>query len=257
MPVAVAITRAVSSALGRCELTHLARAPIDVEAARAQHRAYERALAAAGYRVEQLEADAAMPDSVFVEDMAIVLDDLAILTRPGAESRRLEMPAIAATLAAYRPLVEIQPPGTVDGGDVLVAGRTVFVGRSTRTNADAVRQIRRILEPFGYAVVETRVSDCLHLKSAATMLDEARLLVNPRWIDAAAFDGFTLVEVAPEEPAAANALRLADRVIVAAAFPRTADRIAALGLRVERVEAGELAKAEGAVTCCSLIVVGR
>ena len=257
MPEAVAITRAVSSALGDCELTCQPRVPIDVGVARAQHLAYEQGLAAAGYRVERLDADSAMPDSVFVEDLAIVFDELAILTRPGADSRRREMPAIAAALAAYRPLREIQPPGTVDGGDVLVVGRNVYVGRSTRTNDAAAVQIRRILEPFGYTVVETDVHECLHLKSAVTALDEDRLLVNPAWIDAAAFDGFTLVEVAPEEPSAANALRLADRVIAARAFPRTAERIAALGLQVDLVDASELAKAEGAVTCCSLIVIGR
>jgi dimethylargininase len=103
-------------------------------------------------------------------------------------------------------------------------------------------------------VVETAVRECLHLKSAVTAIDDERLLVNPAWIDASAFDGFARVEVSPDEPAAANVLRLADRVIAATAFPRTADRIAALGVRVERVDASELAKAEGAVTCCSLIV---
>jgi dimethylargininase len=229
---------------------------IDVELARTQHRAYERALAAAGYRVEQLEADETMPDSVFVEDLAVIFDEMAILTRPGAGSRRPEMPAIAAALAAYRPLHAIQAPATVDGGDVLVAGRHVFVGGSTRTNHEAAVQMRQLLEPLGYTVVQTDVRGCLHLKSAVTALDEHRLLVNPSWVDAGAFAGFTLVEIAPDEPSAANVLRLADRIIAAAAFPRTADRVAALGLRVERVDASELAKAEGAVTCCSLIVAG-
>ena len=254
MPEAIAITRAVSPALAACELTHLTRVPIDVAAARAQHADYERALAGAGYRVERLDADAEMPDSVFVEDMAVVFDELAILTCPGAASRRREMPAIAAALAAHRPLQDIQPPATVDGGDVLVAGRHVFVGLSSRTNEAAVTQMRRILEPLGYTVVATEVGGCLHLKSAVTALDDERLLVNPDWIDRAAFGPFTLIEVAPEEPSAANVLRLADRIIVAKAFPRTAGRIAALGLRIEPVEASELAKAEGAVTCCSLIV---
>ena len=257
MPEAVAITRAVSPALAECELTYLARVPIDIDVARAQHHAYEQALAAAGYRVERLDSDSAIPDSVFVEDMAIVFDELAILTRPGADSRRREMPAVAAALAAFRPLQEIQPPGAVDGGDVLVAGRRVFVGRSTRTNQAAAIQIRRLVEPLGYTVTETEVRGCLHLKSAVTVLDDDRLLVNPEWIDAPSFDGFTLVDVAPEEPSAANALRLADRIIFARAFPRTADRIAALGLRLELVDASELAKAEGAVTCCSLIVESR
>lgn len=256
MQEAVAITRSVSAGLAQCELTFQERVPIDLELARAQHGAYERALAAAGYRVERLDADASMPDAVFVEDMAIVFDELAILTRPGADSRRSELPAIAAALAAYRPLQAIQPPATVDGGDVLVAGRHVFVGRSTRTNDAAATQMRRILEPFGYTVIQTGVREVLHLKSAVTALGDDRLLVNPQWIDAAAFSGFTLVDVAPEEPSAANVLRLADRVLVAKAYPRTADRISALGVRVEIVDASELAKAEGALTCCSVIVPG-
>ena len=253
---AVAITRDVSASIADCELTHLARVPIDVVVARAQHYVYERALTDAGYLVEHLDADAEMPDSVFVEDMAVVFDELAILTRPGAESRRREMPAIAAALARYRPLQVIQPPGTIDGGDVLVTGRRVFVGLSSRTNDAAIVQMRRTLGVFGYEVCATAVRGCLHLKSAVTSLGDDRLLVNREWIDTAAFDGFTLVDVAPEEPSAANALQLADRIVFARGFPRTADRIAALGLRVELVDASELAKAEGAVTCCSLIISG-
>jgi dimethylargininase len=255
MPKAVAITRAVSGALASCELTCQPRVPIDVEVARVQHRAYEQALQTSGYRVEHLDSDHTMPDSVFVEDIAVVLDEVAILTRPGADSRRRETPAIAAALAAYRPLQQIEPPGTVDGGDVLVAGRYLFVGRSTRTNDAAIAQLHHVLAPLGYTVVATAVrGDCLHLKSAVTALDDDRLLVNRAWIDPASFGGFTLVDVAPDEPSAANVLRLADRLIVASAFPRTADCLEALGYRVERVDASELAKAEGAVTCCSLIV---
>jgi dimethylargininase len=252
----VAITRDVSDELASCQLTHQPRVPIDVGVARAQHRAYEKALAAAGYRVEHLAAAAGMPDSVFVEDIAIVFDELAILTRPGAESRRAEMPAIATALAAHRRLEAIQPPATIDGGDVLVAGRSVFVGQSTRTNQAAVEQLRRILGPHGYTIVEVRVGGCLHLKSAVTALDDHRLLVNPAWIDRAGFGGFIIVEVDPGEPAAANVLRLADRIVAAKAFPRTAERIAALGMTVDAVDASELAKAEGAVTCCSLIIPG-
>ena len=250
----VAITRAVSPAMEACELTHLARVPIDVELARAQHREYEQALVDAGYRVERLETSLEMPDAVFVEDIAVVFDELAIITRPGAESRRRETPAVAAALAAYRALHVIQPPATVDGGDVLVVGRRVFVGRSSRTNDAAIAQMRQMLGPLGYTVCDTVVSGCLHLKSAVTALDDGLLLVNRDWIDAAAFGGFTLVEVDPEEPAAANALRLADRIVVSASFPRTADRLRQRGLRLEMVEASEVAKAEGAVTCCSLLV---
>jgi dimethylargininase len=191
---------------------------------------------------------------VFVEDIAIVFDELAIVTRPGAESRRRETSAVAAALAAYRPLHTIEPPATVDGGDVLVVGRRVFVGRSSRTNEAAVVQIRQILQPYGYTVRDTVVHGCLHLKSAVTALADDVLLVNRAWIDAAAFEGFTLVDVEPAEPAAANALRLDDRIIFPAAFPRTAERLTQRGLRLTIVDAAELAKAEGALTCCSLIV---
>jgi len=250
----VAITRAVSPALASCELTYLDRSPIDVDRARAQHRAYEQALVAAGGRVQQLETSAEMPDSVFVEDIAVVFPELAVVTRPGAESRHGEVAAVAAALAPFRRLYDIQAPGTMDGGDVLVAGRRVVVGVSTRTNEAAVAQLRRILGPFGYAVCATKVTGCLHLKSAVTALDDATLLVNRDWIEPAAFIGFTLVDVDPAEPSAANALRLPDRIVFPSAFPRTARRIAARGLRVVTVDADELAKAEGAVTCCSLIV---
>ena len=230
MPAGIAITRAVSAALGDCELTHLERVPIDVELARAQHREYEQALREAGYLVEHLESTNEMPDSVFVEDIAVVFDELAIITRPGAESRRVETPAVAGALARHRPLHVIEAPGTVDGGDVLVAGKQVFVGLSTRTNDHAAVQMARVLQPHGYKVREVVVHDCLHLKSAVTALSDDLLLVNPAWIDRATFDGFALVEVDPEEPTAANALRLDDRILYSASFPRTAARLERRGL---------------------------
>jgi len=255
--VFVAITRRVSPAFADCELTHLERAPIDLERARAQHRAYEQALIAAGGLVQQLDTSADMPDSVFVEDTAVVFPEIAIVTRPGALSRRAEIPAIALALAAFRPLRSIEAPGTLDGGDVLVAGRHVFVGQSTRTNAIAVAQMQRILAPFGYTVCGISIGDCLHLKSAVTALDETTLLIDRSLVEAGAFAGFTLLDVDPGERRAANALRLPDRVIFPSAFPRTACAIERLGFRVDRVDADELAKAEGAVTCCSLIVEGQ
>ena len=254
MPAGIAITRAVSAALGDCELTHLERVPIDVELARAQHREYEQALREAGYFIEHLESTNEMPDSVFVEDIAVVFDELAIITRPGAPSRRIETPAVADALARHRRLHVIEAPGTVDGGDVLVGGKQVFVGLSTRTNDHAAVQMARLLQPHGYTVREVVVHDCLHLKSAVTTLSDDLLLVNPAWIDRGTFEGFALVEVDAEEPMAANALRLDDRILYSASFPRTAARLERRGLRVERVPASEVAKAEGAVTCCSLIL---
>lgn len=257
MPNAVAITRAVSPAFAACELTHLDRVAIDVDLARAQHRAYEKALMDAGCVVERLDTSGDMPDSVFVEDMAVVFDELAIVTRPGAASRRLECEAVKAALAIYRPLHVIEPPGTVDGGDVLLVGRRVFVGLSSRTNEAAVVQMRQVLEPLGYTVIPTVVRGCLHLKSAVTALSDDMLLANRQWIHEAEFQGFSLVDVDEREPSAANALRLVDRIILSASFPRTAERVARAGLHTQLVEATEVAKAEGAVTCCSLIIDSR
>ena len=250
----VALTRDVSPSLAQCELTHLDRVAIDVDRARRQHEAYRRALIAAGCRVEELQSTAEMPDSVFVEDAAVVFDELAIITRPGARSRRIEIGAVAEALGRWRPLRRIEAPGIVDGGDVLVAGRRVFVGITTRTNDHAVAQMRAILTPHRYTVCAVAIADCLHLKSAVTALDDVVLLLNPDWVSADAFRGFEIIEIDSHEPFAANALRLPDRVIFPSAFPRTADRIRARGYRVELVDSDELAKAEGGVTCCSLIV---
>jgi dimethylargininase len=249
-----ALTREVSPALAVCELTHLERCSIDVDRARAQHTAYERALGDAGCTVERLPATADMPDSVFIEDIAVVLDEFAIVTRPGAESRRGEVPAVVEALGRYRSVHTIQPPATIDGGDVLVVGRRVFIGRSTRTNADAIVQMRRLLTPSGYTVCDASVRGCLHLKSAVTAVAADVLLANPGWLEAPVLADFDVVVVDPGEPMAANALRVGDRVIYPTAFPRTAERLAARGFNLQLVDASELAKAEGAVTCCSLII---
>ena len=249
----IAITREVSPAIGRCELTHLERQPIDLELARAQHRAYQACLANLGCQVQALPAAPDLPDSVFVEDVAIVLDELAILTRPGAESRRPEVAAVAEALRPYRTLYAIEAPGTVDGGDVLRVGRRLFVGLSTRSNAAAIDQMRALLAPYGYTVQGVPVAGCLHLKSAVTQVAGDTLLIHRAWVDPGAFDGLALIDVDPSEPYAANALRVGQALVYPAAFPRTRGRLEARGLTVLPVDVSELAKAEGAVTCCSLI----
>ncbi len=251
--VIVALTREISPAMAACELTHLERVPIDVERARAQHRQYEQALVEAGCQIERLPSSPEMPDSVFVEDIAIVFDELAIVTNPGAASRRVEVPAIAQALERHRPLTCIAPPGTMDGGDVMAVGRRVYVGLSTRTNASGVAQMRAALAPHGYTVCAVKVHGCLHLKSAITAVADDLLLVNPRWVEQDAFNGYRFVEVDPSEPMAANALRVGDVVIVSDACPRTAERLTRTGLHVRAIDASEVAKAEGAVTCCSVI----
>jgi dimethylargininase len=252
----IAITREISDDIAACELTHLERVPIDLARAREQHEVYERALEALGCRVERLPAGPGMPDSVFVEDIAVVLDETAIVTRPGALSRRVETPAVAEALKAYRPLAYIEEPGTLDGGDVIVAGRSVFVGQTTRTNREGFQSLTRALQPFGYTTTAVPVHGCLHLKSAVTALDAQTLLVNRAWVDTEDMRGFELIDVDRREPDAANILRVGDRLLYAAAFPRTLDRL--LGrFSVALVDNSELAKAEGAVTCGSLLIPER
>ena len=198
----IALTRAVPPSIVHCELSHLARKPIDVESATLQHREYELALECHGCRVERIAPEPEMPDSVFVEDTAIVLDELAIITRPGAESRRGETRSMVEALKPYRTLVSIEEPGTLDGGDVLRVGGLLFAGISDRTNAEGVRQLRR----FAGSVEGIPVTKCLHLKSAVSEVADDTLLINPNWIDREPFRRYRLIEVDPSEEFAANAL---------------------------------------------------
>jgi len=244
----VALTREVPSTINACELTHVERRPIDVAAARAQHAAYEAALEAAGCTLRRLPPLDDMPDSVFVEDAAVVVDELAVIARPGAASRRAETASVAEALRAYRDVVAIEEPGTLDGGDVLLLGESVFVGLSARTNAEGARQLRELLEAYGYNVRTVSVEHALHLKSAATRVGRDKVLLNPQWIDRALFD-VDLTEVDPAEPFAANALLVGDTLLCSADYPRTNARLG----NVKEVDAGELAKAEGGLTCCSIV----
>lgn len=250
----IAITRKVSPSITRCELTHLQRQAIDVRVAAQQHGAYERCLAGLGCRVVSLPAEPELPDSVFIEDTAVVLDQLAVVTRPGAASRMAETPGVARVLAEYRPVAAIRPPGTLDGGDVLCVGQRVFVGLSGRSNREGIEQLRALLSPHGYGVEALPVTGCLHLKSAVTQVAREVVLLNPEWVDPAAFDRYGRIEVDRSEPYAANALLIGDAVLYPTAFPRTAARLEAAGIRLAPTDVSELAKAEGAVTCCSLIL---
>lgn len=249
----VAVTREVPETITYCQLTHIAREPIDLGRAREQHRTYERALAECGYSVTRLEEDPGFPDSVFIEDTTLVLDEVAVITRPGAESRRGEVETVADVIASWRKVVRMTTPATLDGGDVLRLGRTLYVGVSRRSNADGVAQLRELTRQFGYSVRAVEISDALHLKTAVTQLSPDHIVVNPRWVDASLFEGYTAIEVDPTEPFAANALMAGGRVILSTAFPRTADKLEGRGISVLGIDASELAKAEGGVTCCSVL----
>jgi dimethylargininase len=252
----VALTRAVAPSLVRCELTHIGRAPIDVALAAVQHGRYEQALHEVGCQVRRLPPEPDLPDSVFVEDTAVVLDELAIITRPGAASRRPETISVADCLRRYRPVAFLEAPATLDGGDVLRLGRRLFVGQTPRSNAEGFIQFKDAVAPLGYSLSAMPIHGCLHLKSAVTEVAPDTLLLNPAWVGPGAFAGWGKIEVDPAEPSAANALRVGAAVLFPAAYPRTADRLRRLGIQVKLVDVSEIAKAEGGLTCCSILLRG-
>ncbi len=248
-----AITRAVSSALVNCELSFIDRMPIDLERARAQHRTYESLLEKLGARVISLAEEPELPDSMFVEDPAIVLDEVAIICPLGTETRRKEAPTIAAALEKFRKLAHIKLPGTLEGGDVLRVGKKIFVGATRRSNPEGIRQLAVIAGAHGYDLTAVPVTGCLHLKSAVTFLGNNTLLGNREWFDWKRLEGFEWVDVHRAEPHAGNALQIGATVILPASFPRTAEMIQEKGFRVERLEISELQKAESGLTCSSLL----
>jgi dimethylargininase len=254
--VLVALTREPSSSLGEGERTFRGREPIDVEKARRQHRAYRVALVEAGADVIALPALEDLPDAVFVEDVAVVLDEVAVLLPMGVASRAAEPDRIAAELERWREVVRM-PAGTrAEGGDVVRLGRTLYVGRTGRTDDRGIAALTAATGDLGYRVVPVDVAGCLHLKSACTALDDETILYNPAWVDASPFTPARAIEVALAEPWAANAVRVGGTVLLQAGCSRTAERVAEAGHEVRMVDVGELAKAEGSLTCLSLMYEG-
>lgn len=248
-----AITRDVNAGMGSCELTFLPRISIDASLALQQHQQYQSVLASLGCEVVTVPTEPELADSVFIEDTAIVLDEVAVLCRPGAESRRAEVAGVGEVLQRYRPLASIQAPGTLDGGDLLRVGNVIYAGLSTRSNQDGIEQFRSIVAEYGFAVETVATTQCLHLKSAVTEVAPGSLLINPDWINTSAFKNCDLIEVNEEEQHAANALLLGDSVIFPSSFPRTMEKLVKRNIDVTPVDVSEVQKAEGGVTCCSLI----
>lgn len=242
----IAITRGVARTIQHAQLTYREWESIDYLAAALQHRDYCRVLESLGCTVISLPADDAYPDCVFIEDTAVVLEELAVITRPGAASRRGETRAVADALEPYRPLVHIEAPATLDGGDVLVLDDRIYVGLSTRTNAAAIGQLRWHTRR---EVIPVEVHGALHLKTAITRVSRDTLLVRRDWIDVTPFAGWTLLDA--EEP---NAMLVGDVVVYPDAYPETKRLLESRGIEVRTVDASELAKAEGGVTCCALLV---
>ena len=250
----IAITRKISPRFNECEITHIDRTPIDLDIARAQHGAYINALETLGCKIIELEEEPDLPDSVFVEDTAFILPEVGIITRPGADSRKPETKAIAQALSLHLPLLHITDPATVDGGDVLILGKNIYIGLSTRSSQAAIDQLQRLLDNYQYKVTGVQMHDCLHLKTAVTRVDDNTLLINRNWVDIQHFKDFKLVEIDASEPYAANCLPVNGSIIYPTSFPKTRAKLEAGGYKITPVTVDELAKAEGAVTCCSLII---
>lgn len=246
------LVRTVSRSLAQCELVHVGRQTFDIALAREQHAAYVAALQTAGAIVTILSEVPDLPDATFVEDTAIILDEVAVLCRPGTKAREPEVPLMEHALSGLRPLQRITAPGTLEGGDVLRLGRTLYAGLSSRTNEEGIRQLQQILSAFDYSVTAVRVHGCLHLKTAATSPAKGLLLANPEWLDVTAFRDLEVLEVPKNEPWGANTLPVNGTVFAAAASPQTATLLQARGLKVQQLDISELQKAEAGLTCLSL-----
>jgi dimethylargininase len=248
------MVRPPSSRLAEGIVTHISRTAVDLDLAREQHTAYAGALAASGWKVERVAAAEDCPDSVFVEDAVVIVADLAVLTRPGAPPRRAEVAGVARAVEALGlRTARIEAPGTLDGGDVLQAGTTVYVGRGGRTNGAGIRQLRALLAPLGRTVIGVPLGAVLHLKSAVTALPDGTFLLLPDLVPAGLFPA---VRPVTEESGCHVVPLGGDRVLIAASAPRTAELLDDLGFTPVVVDISEFEKLEGCVTCLSVLVPG-
>ncbi len=252
----IAFVREVSPLLARCELSLIERVSLDAARAHRQHQRYVAELQALGCQLEWLPPLAEHADGVFVEDTAVLLPEIAVITRPGVASRRGEVESVATVLARHVPLARLGEPATLEGGDVLLVGRNLYVGASGRSNATGVAQLGAAVAPFGYSVRAVPLTGCLHLKSAATFIPPDMLLVNPRWVDPAVFAATVPLAVDADEPCGANTLTVGGVTLVSSAYPRTQRRLEQAGVTTRALEVDELHKAEAALTCMSLMLGG-
>jgi dimethylargininase len=249
----VAVTNVPSPLLYLGVRTFADEAAVDYAIALRQHEQYRDALRQCGCRVVSLEVNREHPDSVFIEDTALVLDEVAIMMSPGAASRRDEPRAIELTLRDYREVVRVEPPGTIDGGDIVRSGHRLYVGESQRTNLAGISALAALSRKYGYEVASIPVFGCLHLKSACSALPDGRFLVNADWIDVSPLPRDRLLQIPDSEAWAGDVLVVGERVIVSDAFPETIELLEREGWEVVPVGVSEFAKVEGGVTCLSLV----
>ncbi|HZT95936.1 MAG TPA: arginine deiminase family protein [Chloroflexota bacterium] len=250
----VAITRPVPEAISECALTYMSREPIDYDLAAGQHEDYVRLLQQLEASSVSLASTPQLPDSAFVEDTAVVVDELAVMTRPRLPSRQAEIESSRCVIQRYRPVTDLAGEGHLEGGDVLRLGRRLYVGLSSRTDADGIRGLEERVAPHGYSVTAVPVDRCLHLKTACTSVGRNTLLLNPAWVSRAVFQDFNVIETPVTEPFSANALLIGDTVVLPASFPEMAERVRAQGFKVVTIEFTELMKAEAGLTCCSILL---
>lgn len=248
-----AFVRRPDRSITRCELSFIGRDPIDFNALRAAHTVYVDTLKQAGFSVVLLPDAVEAPDGMFVEDTAVILGSCAVICRPGAVARQNEVDSVEAELDKTHEIFKIDSTGTIDGGDVLVAGKKIFVGIGFRTDMSGFVQFQTIAHRLGYVVTAVDVGDCLHLKTAVTLLADETLLLNRQWVDAGVFCGFKLLDIDQSEPFSANIIGTDLGVICSAQFVRTNDSLNAAGYHLLPVDSTEAAKAEAGLTCCSLL----
>jgi dimethylargininase len=249
----IALVRRPSPRMAGGLVTHIERSPVDAQVAERQHAAYVDALAANGWTIREVPPALDLPDSAFVEDTVVVAGSLAVLTNPGAPERQAEVAGTEEVIRALGlEIARIEPPGTLDGGDVLQVGETVYVGRGGRTNGEGIRQLREHLEPRGRTVVTVPLRTVLHLKSAVTALPDGTIVgADPSQLDT---DPLPELREVPE-PGGSHVVVLDDHtVLMAASAPQTAAELEAEGLDVVTVDIGEFEKMEGCVTCLSVLV---
>lgn len=241
-----------SKNLQDCELTYLESEKIDYEKALNQHEDYCQMIKQCGAQLEVLDENINLADSVFVEDPIIVFDELAVLTSMGVESRRAESDLLEKYFKEKKEVKKIQLPSKIEGGDVLIINKKVYVGVSARTNIEAINELESILKPFEYEVKAVKVHGCLHLKTGCTALDENTILINPNWVDASAFEDYKLINIPSEEPFAANIMKINDFICMNECFPKTIDLVKSLNYKVKTTNISEFVKAEAGLTCMSV-----
>ncbi len=253
MPIR-AIVREIPNTLERAIATRPPETPIHVGRAKEQHRTYVRALRDAGVKVRVLPADDRFPDCCFVEDCALVVERTALVTNIGIASRRGEEAAVADALENEAHLERMAAPATLDGGDCLVIGRRIYVGMFNRTNEEGVRRVREVFGPRGYTVVPVPLAGGLHLKSTCSYAGNGRILLAEKTIPAEVFCDVEILKVPEDEAYAANCVSLARKVLISDGFPATRRALEAAGLEAIALDTSEFRKADGALTCLSILI---